>query len=97
LRSQGIAVRVIDAYSVKPLDRDALMRAAHETRGLITVEDHRIEGGLGEAVCSAVASQASVRCLAVTGMPHSGTAAQLLDRHGISRHAIEQLVRKLAA
>jgi transketolase len=97
LQAQDITVRVIDAYSVKPLDQAALARAALETRGLITIEDHWVEGGLGEAVCATVGAKAPVYRLAVAGMPHSGRSDELLERHGISRHAIERTVRGMAA
>ncbi len=54
LAKRGIAVRVIDAYSIKPIDREMLARAAQETRAILTVEDHRSEGGLGDAVAEAL-------------------------------------------
>lgn len=94
LRTQGVALRVVDAYSVKPLDRATLAQAVLATNGLVVVEDHRKEGGLGEAVAGS--GFALARHLAVTGMPHSGTAAQLLERHGISAMAIERAVRELS-
>lgn len=97
LEKQGIAVRVIDAYSVKPLDSAALHRAASETRALVVAEDHWIDGGLGDAVASAVSGTVPVHRLAVHKPPHSGTEAQLLDLEGISAGAIERKVRELWA
>lgn len=96
LEARGIRARLIDAYSVKPLDLDTLSRAAQQTRHLVVVEDHWIEGGLGDAVAAAVGSQCNIRKLAVTSEPHSGSKDELLDRHGISRRAIEQAVLELA-
>jgi transketolase len=95
LRSGNIAVRVIDLYCVKPIEGAQL--AAHLkacSNFLITVEDHYPEGGIGEAVVSALAeagaSPARFRKLAVNGLPHSGKADELLDAFGISaRHIIE--------
>jgi transketolase len=95
LKSQGIAVRVIDAYSVKPLDVATLVKAAGETRGLVVVEDHWADGGLGDAVARAHDWPVPLRFLAVSSEPRSGPADALLERHGISRHAIVQQVRAL--
>lgn len=97
LKRQGIATRVIDAYSVKPLDTATLARAAHETGHLVVVEDHWIDGGLGDAVAAAVSGQADVRRLAVAQEPRSGSAEELLDRYGISHGAIESTVKELVA
>ena len=100
LKAKGIAVRVLDLYCVKPIDQAALGAHVSATRGrLVTVEDHYPEGGLGEAVLSALGTAGvavtAVRRLAVEGLPHSGTAEELLDAFGISaRHivaAVEQL------
>ncbi|MCC6175515.1 MAG: transketolase [Chloroflexi bacterium] len=88
LKKAGITARVIDAYSVKPIDLETLSRAAHETRGLIVVEDHWPQGGLGSAVLEALASTDTpippVHQLGVRGMPHSGTPTELLNAAGIN-------------
>jgi transketolase len=97
LRPQGIFVRVIDAYSVKPLDTKTLAEAARDTRGIVTVEDHWIDGGLGDAVAAALTGLAPVHRLAITEQPHSGKTEELLDRHGISRRAIERKILALSA
>ena len=55
---EGIFLRVIDLYSIKPLDEEALREAARATGAIITVEDHYAAGGIGEAVCSALAAEA---------------------------------------
>jgi transketolase len=95
LGKEGIAVRVVDLYSIKPLDGDTLLRAARETRGIITVEDHGVNGGIGEAVAAVVAGQTRVEILGVREIPRSGKPGELLEVHGISSKAIEQAVRRL--
>jgi transketolase len=96
LAEDGIAARVIDLYSIKPLDAETLFAAAEATQGrLITVEDHWPEGGLGEAVLSAFGDaeeRPRVVKLAVRGMPGSGKAEELLTAAGIDAAA-----RKLVA
>ncbi|MCF8062054.1 MAG: transketolase [Deltaproteobacteria bacterium] len=96
LAEEGIAVRVIDLYSVKPVDRDTLRRAAEETRALVTVEDHYAEGGLGEAVAAAVPG-ARLHILAVRKTPRSGRPEELLDDQDISRGAIVETVKAIVA
>ena len=97
LAEEGIAARIIDLYSVKPIDKEALQKAASETNNtLITVEDHYPEGGLGDAVLDAVAIQGvCVHKLAVTGIPRSGKPEELLEYHGISADAIVEKVKRL--
>ncbi|MBV9943753.1 MAG: transketolase [Solirubrobacterales bacterium] len=90
LGDQGIAARVIDVYSVKPIDEDTLRQAAAETGAIVTVEDHWPEGGLGDAVLAALAEVEEVRLrkLAVRLMPGSGKPAELLHEVGIDADAI---------
>jgi transketolase len=98
LEREGVRVRVIDCYSIKPIDHDALRAAARETNGLVTVEDHWPEGGLGEAVASALADYSHrppVVPLAVRGMPASGRPAELLHAAGIDAEAIVRELREL--
>lgn len=100
LKGEGIAIRVIDAYSVKPIDEETLLAAAQEAGNkIITVEDHWPEGGLGDAVLEAFSerdgSLPEVVKLAVQSMPGSGTPAQLLEEAGISAHHIVQAVKAL--
>ena len=97
LAAEGIAIRVIDLYSIKPIDKEALQAAASQTNNtLVTVEDHYPEGGLGDAVLDAVAAHGvCVHKLAVTGIPRSGKPEELLEHHGISANAIVQKVRDL--
>lgn len=87
LAGRGIRARVIDLYSVKPLDRDTLIEASRVTGGgLVVVEDHHIQGGIGSAVVEALADQPRpprVVLLGVQGVPGSGTAVELMDAAGI--------------
>ncbi|MDA8384058.1 MAG: transketolase [Betaproteobacteria bacterium] len=92
LKQKGVMVRVIDAYCVKPLATETLRAAARETATLFVVEDHWIEGGLGDAVASAVSGLGTVHKLAVSEEPRSGEGQELLERFGISRRAIEARV-----
>ena len=97
LAAKGTLVRVADLYSVKPVDRAALLALARVTGdALLTVEDHYAEGGLGAAVTEAL-SDASVivRRLAVREIPRSGTPRQLLERYGIGRAAIMRAVDEI--
>jgi transketolase len=94
LAGNGKNVRVIDLYSVKPIDKSTLAKAAKETRHLIVVEDHWKEGGLGDAVLVALAEAqadgtldgeaSKFTHLCVTEMPHSGKPDELMDAAGIS-------------
>ena len=98
LAADGISARVIDCYSVKPLDADTIRTAARETGALITVEDHWPEGGIGDAVLDALAAEQPhpvVVKLAVSGMPTSGTPAQLLAAAGIDADHIADAARSL--
>ena len=94
LKSDGIYVRVIDMYSIKPLDHGAVHCAADESRLILTVEDHVAEGGLGEAVLTSLSDHPTpVRTLAVRNRPRSGSPDKLLDHHGISAKAIASAVK----
>src|SRR5271165_92803 len=100
LTGQGTAIRVIDLYCVKPLDGKAIAEQIAATGGrLVTVEDHWPEGGIGEAVLSALAKAGVAptrsRLLAVNGMPHSGKPEELIDAFGISAKHIAAAVREI--
>lgn len=95
LNKEGVAVRVIDLYSVKPLDEKTLKDAATSTRLIVTVEDHYPQGGIGEAVKSVLSgSSTPVYSLAVTKRPKSGKTGELLDFEGISSKAIVKAVKE---
>jgi transketolase len=98
LAADGIEARVVDCYSLKPIDGGTLATAAEETGRIVTVEDHWPEGGLGEAVLSALAehgARAEVTRLAVREMPRSGKPDQLLAAYKIDAAAIAEAARAL--
>jgi transketolase len=98
LARDGIAARVVDLYSVKPIDAATLRAAAIDTNGIVTVEDHWPEGGLGEAVLSVFANEEirpRIVKLAVRAMPGSATPAEQLAAAGIDAAAIVGAVRGL--
>ena len=100
LEEEGISARVIDLYSIKPIDAATLESAAADTGLLVTVEDHWREGGLGEAVLSVLAEsdeRPRIRVLAVRDMPVSGPPADLLDAAGIDAAHIAAAARDLVA
>ena len=96
LRADGVYARVIDAYSVKPIDRATLLEAARECpRGLVVVEDHHPEGGLADAVLEAFEGQPAPRVarLAVRLMPGSASPDEQLDDAGIDARAVAEVAR----
>ena len=96
LQPEGITIRVIDLYSVKPVDAATLLAAAQATQALITVEDHYPAGGIGEAVMAALAPHpVRLYSLAVTRKPKTGKPAELLAYEDISRNAIVKLVKQI--
>jgi transketolase len=101
LAGDGIRARVLDLYSVKPIDTQALLDAAATTGDrLVVAEDHHPAGGLGSAVLDALndaGHPVRVRHLAVRGLPGSGTAAELMEWAGISASHIEQAARDILA
>lgn len=97
LQTVGITVRIIDLYSVTPIDRATLLQAAKATNSrFLTVEDHYLHGGIGDAVLSAMAEE-EVRLtkMGIGQIPHSGKPDQLLDHYGISARAIVEKVKQL--
>lgn len=97
LKAAGVHVRVLDAYSVKPIDQQGLLQAATQTRNtILVVEDHYYDGGLGDAVLNATAAYGvRVHKLAVTEVPRSGKPEELLEAYGISARRIVNRVRSL--
>jgi transketolase len=100
LASEGISARVIDCYSIKPIDVETLAAAARECRSIITVEDHWVDGGLGDAVLAGLAEADAldgvhVRKLAVREMPTSGKPDELLHWAGIDADAIVAAAKEL--
>ena len=102
LASEGVNARVIDLYSVKPIDTETLAAAAQATSGrIVTAEDHHPEGGLGAAVADALLAcgvqNLKISRLAVTQMPGSGTPDELLAWAGIDGQHIAAAARQLIA
>jgi transketolase len=96
LKKEGVFIRVIDLYSIKPADKETLRKAANVTQAFITVEDHFAEGGIGETVRSLMADvDVPVHSLSVQKMPKSGKPGELLDYEEISKDAIIKRVKEL--
>ena len=96
LAGEGIKTRVIDLYSIKPVDNVTLEKAAIETRGILVVEDHYPQGGIADAVRSAICNLATpVYSLAVNKTPRSGKAEELLTFEEIDAQAIVSQVKKI--
>jgi transketolase len=96
LAKEGIAVRVIDAYSIKPLDEEGIRREVGEAGRLaVVVEDHFEAGGLGDAVAQALSGEGRVKHLCVRELPRSGKASELMEMFGISAAHIVNAVKEL--
>ncbi len=96
LRKENINVRVVDVYSIKPFDRDAISKhAAQAGNKVIVVEDHYPGGGLGDAASAALAGKAEISHLAVCDLPRSGEPEELLEKYGISAKHIKNAVKKI--
>jgi len=95
LQKGGVSVRIIDLYSIKPIDSETLRECAQETKAFVVVEDHVPEGGIGEAVCGALSGLPVRICmLAVKKIPCSGTAQELFEYEDISVSAIVRAVKE---
>ncbi len=97
LQKSGISVRIIDLYSIAPIDGATLKEAAKATNNLVlTVEDHYLHGGLGDAVMSALSTEGvRLHKMGIQEIAHSGKPAQLLDHYGISARAIIEKVKQM--
>ena len=98
LKDAGIHARVINIHTIKPLDKELVIKAAKETGRIITAEEHNIIGGLGEAVCSAVCDQCPVPVTRIgvnDEFGHSGPAVELLKQFGLSAEHITDVVKKV--
>ena len=91
LAQQGISARVLDVHTLKPIDRDTILKAAAETRGIVTAEEHSVIGGLYSAVCETVCGEVPCRVKPVAVMDvfgSSGPALDLLELYGLNAETI---------
>jgi transketolase len=98
LSRDGVAIRILDPFTVKPLDRKLILENAKQTHGrVLVVEDHYLEGGLGDAVAGELADEPGVVVykMGISEIPHSGEPEELLERYGISASHIAQKVKKI--
>jgi len=100
LEAEGISVRVVDMHTVKPLDRDAVRRAAVETGAIVVAEEHLVDGGLGVRVAQAVAETQPCP-MEFVGIhdtyAESGEPAELLDKYGLVARDVIAAIRKVLA
>ena len=97
LAKEGILVRVLDMYSLKPVDKEAIIRCAKETKRIITVEDHQIAGGLGSIVCEVLAEEypCKVERMGINDcFGKSGKPEELMHAFGIDAEAIYQKIKE---
>src|SRR5262249_28453803 len=99
LLREGISIRVIDLFSIRPLDKEELVSSALAAGNrVLTVEDHYAHGGLGDAVASVLGqTRCRIQKLAVREIPHSGKPAELLEKFGISAGHIAHAVKGMLA
>ena len=98
LEAQGIDARVIDIHTIKPLNEDLLVKAAQETGHIVTVEEHNVIGGLGEAVCACLSQRCPTPVTRIGVQDvygHSGPALDLLQEFGLCAENIEATVKKI--
>lgn len=97
LKKVGINIRVIDAYSIKPIDKKTILKASKETKAIITVEDHYITGGLGDAVLEVLSENRFVPVykMGVTKLPRSGKPEELLEYEGIDAKSIVEKIKSV--
>ena len=96
LKKEGISVKIIDAYSVQPIDKSGITREVEKSgKKVVVVEDHFSNGGLGDAVAMALSGKTEILHLAVEDLPHSGEPDELLDKYGINAKHIKNAVKKL--
>ncbi|MGH8676829.1 MAG: transketolase family protein, partial [Burkholderiales bacterium] len=98
LKKEGIGVRVLNMHTIKPFDREAVLAAAEETRGIVSAEEHRLAGGLGGAVAELLSVERPTR-MRMIGMPDEfamvGPIARLRAKYGMSAEAITDACRAL--
>lgn len=98
LKEDGISARVIDIHTIKPIDKEIILKAARETKGIVTAEEHNVIGGLGAAVCEVVSEEHPTKVLRVgvqDKFGKSGKAEELLKEYGLTAEEIVSRVRKI--
>lgn len=98
LEAEGISVRIIDMHTIKPLDNDAVIKAAQETKAIVTAEEHTILGGLGSAVAEVLAESHPTKMRRVgvkDTFGESGTPAELLEKYGLTANDIVKAVKEV--
>ena len=98
LKDEGISVRVIDIHTIKPIDKDIIIKAAYETKGIVTAEEHSIIGGLGGAVSEVISEKCPTKVLRVgvkDVFGKSGAASELLKEYGLTAENIIERVREI--
>lgn len=98
LKNEGISVRIIDMHTIKPIDEKIIIKAAKETKGIVTAEEHSIIGGLGGAVCEVISENYPTKVLRVgveDKFGKSGKASELLSYYGLTAEKIIQKVKEI--
>ena len=98
LEASGVDARVLDIHTIKPLDTELILKAARETGRIVTVEEHNVIGGLGEAVASCLSEVCPTPVTKIgiyDTFGHSGPAVDLLKEFGLSAENIEKTVKKV--
>lgn len=98
LKEQGVDIRVVDVYSIKPIDKETIAKCAKETEKLITIEDHSIIGGIGSAICEVLAETYPKKVTRIgvnDKFGKSGSVKELMNMYGITKeHIIEEVLKK---
>ena len=97
LQADGISAEVINMHTIKPLDEDAVVKAAEKTGKIVTVEEHSVIGGLGSAVCDVVAQKAPAKVMKIginDVFGESGPAVQLIKKYGLDSESIYEKVKE---
>lgn len=100
LEAEGISARLINIHTIKPIDREIVIKAAKETGRIITVEEHNVIGGLADAVCGVVTEECPVKVTRIgiqDRFGYSGPAAELLDKFGLTQPHIAKVIRDVVA
>ena len=98
LASEGISARIIDMHTIKPIDEEAIIRAAQECKGVVTAEEHSVSGGLGGAVAEVTSAKCPCRIVMVGQQDvfgESGKPAELLEKYGMTAEKIAEAAKSL--